>query len=487
MDEEKFRSIGGEKFWFEAIEYASNSFIVNRYLEYPRISVYLSKLHFLVLVEINHSQEQTWYAKKFIEDWRKMHIEESGEEFVKWYEENKGSILERIAPLKNGEDMNGTPGQFLKRFKLLVEFGMNAGVFSLKETEKDFETIVSVMNFQKNDKIKNNDSVKKLSEYILEDREDQLKKTDAMTWSIYYASYLEALKNHQLDLKFYRYSEGYNKGETDSFFSFIKTKLLRQGMVSVIFGKAGTGKSHFLAWVISRILVMFPNWDIYTNLPFFWYDHKDILDLSAPNVYKIDSMSEMLFKSAKSVLNHRQPVVILDEMDQVLTSRRWNSKENISWEVFMNIERHLKIRGPLLVYHITKAMPDPIRNRRITDFIYTLSFSSGERYLFDCFDKKKFLISGFVIPYSTFGTFSFQIDVDMGKLLRSIQTTEIMESAQFIIDHIDEFKFDVKKEIEKELNEVSNTQEIIPEVDLIAKNPEVEAKKNAEKFRKKRR
>jgi len=172
----------------------------------------------------------------------------------------------------------------------------------------------------------------------------------------------------------------------------------------------------------------------------------------------------MLYKSALSVLNRRQPVVILDEMDQVLTSRRWNSKENLSWETFMNIERHLKIRGPLLIYHITKAIPEPMRERRITEFIYKLAIHEGERYLYDCEGKKKFEISGFVIPYSTLGTFSFQIDVDMGKLLRSIQTTEITESATFIRDHIEEFKFNLDEEEEDEKDEglnITDTDQLI--------------------------
>ena len=321
--------------------------------------------------------------------------------------------------------------------------------------------------------------MKELARFIGEDREDMINQREALQWAFLYMNYLQSLKNGSITLEYRKVIEGEDRGPDNSFNSFVKTSLLRTGMVSVLFGKAGTGKSHFLSWLITRALVSFPNWDIYTNLPFFWVDHLSLKDLSLPNVYRIDSMSEMLYNSALSVLNHRQPVIVIDEMDQVLTSRRWNSKENLSWETFLNIERHLKIRGPLLVYHITKAIPEPMRERRITEFIYKLAIHSGERYLYDCEGKKKFEISGFVIPYSTLGTFSFKIDVDMGKLLRSIQTTEITESAKFIRDHIEEFKFDLEED--EDLNITEQSKESIDD-----KKDEEEDNKWRDEFEKKK-
>lgn len=300
---------------------------------------------------------------------------------------------------------------------------MDSGIFTLKEKEVPWETIVSTLNFPVNKEFKNNEAVRELARYLKEDREEAISNAEATEWAVLHTNYLEGLKNGSVTLD-YRI-EGEDRGPDNSFSSFIKTNLLRTGMVSVLYGKAGTGKSHFLSWLITRSLVSYPNWDIYTNLPLFWFDHKSLEELSLPNVYKIDSMSEMLYKSALSVLNKRQPVVILDVMDQVLTSRKWNSKENLSWETFMNIERHLKVRGPLLVYHITRAIPEPMRERRITEFVYKMVVHGRMKYLYNCDGKQKIEITGFSVPYATLGTFSFQIDVDMGKLLRSIQTTEI--------------------------------------------------------------
>jgi hypothetical protein len=462
---ERFRSIGGEKFWHEAVYFAYENiallpevFMRNLYMSD------ISRLYELVKAEIDHiadfdgMEKLPWYSKRFIEDWRKLNVEEVGEEMVREYEEEHGPIYKRLGPLTDPDGKKGTLEQVLKRLKLLIKFGIDSGIYSLKEKEQPWEVITSKISFPIDQGMKNNESVKELARFIGEDREDMINQREALQWAFLYMNYLQSLKNGSITLEYRKVIEGEDRGPDNSFNSFVKTSLLRTGMVSVLYGKAGTGKSHFLSWLITRALVSFPNWDIYTNLPFFWVDHPSLKDLSLPNVYRIDSMSEMLYNSALSVLNHRQPVIVIDEMDQVLTSRRWNSKENLSWETFLNIERHLKIRGPLLVYHITKAIPEPMRERRITEFIYKLAIHSGERYLYDCEGKKKFEISGFVIPYSTLGTFSFKIDVDMGKLLRSIQTTEITESAKFIRDHIEEFKFDLEED--EDLN-ITDTNQLI--------------------------
>jgi len=452
--DERYKSIGGEKFWYEALESAWNNIYGEAVISSSLYTADIMRLYELVKAEIDHiadfegMDKLPWYSKRFVEDWRDLNVEEAGEEAVRFYEEHNGPIYKRLSPLTSWDDKHADFDQIMRRFKLLVKFGIDSGIFTLKEKEAPWETITSKINFPIDQSLKDNESVKELARFIEEDREDTINQRDASQWAFLYMNYLKSLKNGSITLEYRKMIEGEDRGPDNSFNSFIKTNLLRTGMVSVLYGKAGTGKSHFLSWLITRALVSFPNWDIYTNLPFFWFDHKSLQELSLPNVYKIDSMSEMLYKSALSVLNKRQPVVILDEMDQVLTSRRWNSKENLSWETFMNIERHLKIRGPLLVYHITKAIPEPMRERRITEFVYKLAIHSGERYLYDCEGKKKFEISGFVIPYSTLGTFSFQIDIDMGKLLRSIQTTEITESATFIRDHINEFKFNLDEEEE---------------------------------------
>ena len=449
--DERFRSIGGEKFWYEALDLTWENIVQESWLTDLYIGD-ISRMYELVRAEIDRmadfegEDKLPWYSKRFIEGWRQLNVEEAGEEAVRFYEEHNGPIYKRLAPLTDWDDKKASVEELLRRLKLLLKFGMDSGIYTLKEKEAAWETIVSSLNFPVNKELKNSEAVRELARFLKEDREEAISNGGAIEWAVLHANYLEGLKNGSVTLDYRKVIKGEDRGPDDSFSWFIKTNLLRTGMVSVLYGKAGTGKSHFLAWLITRALVLYPNWDIYTNLPLFWFDHKSLQELSLPNVYKIDSMSEMLYKSALSVLNKRQPVVILDEMDQVLTSRRWYSKENLSWETFMNIERHLKVRGPLLIYHITKAIPEPMREKRITEFVYKLAIHSGERYLYDCEGKKKFEISGFVIPYSTLGTFSFQIDVDMGKLLRSIQTTEITESATFIRDHIEEFKFDISEE-----------------------------------------
>jgi len=462
--DERFRSIGGGKFWYEALDLAWENIVRDSWLS----NFYtgdISRMYELVKAEIDHvadlgdEDDLPWYSKRFIEDWRALNVAEAGEEAVRFYEEHNGPIYKRLAPLGSWHSKKADLGQLLRRFKLLLKFGMDSGIYTLKEKEAPWETIVSTLNFPINRELKNNEAVRELARYLKEDREEAISNAEATEWAVLHASYLEGLKNGSVTLDYRKVIEGEDRGPDSSFSSFIKTNLLRTGMVSVLYGKAGTGKSHFLSWLITRSLVSFPNWDIYTNLPFFWFDHKSLQELSLPNVYKIDSMSEMLYKSALSVLNKRQPVVILDEMDQVLTSRRWYSRENLSWETFMNIERHLKIRGPLLIYHVTRAIPEPMRERRITEFVYKMVVHGKSKYLYNCDEKQKIEISGFAVPYATLGTFSFQIDVDMGKLLRSIQTTEITESATFIRDHIEEFKFDITEDDKIEVDSEGRAKE----------------------------
>jgi hypothetical protein len=457
--DEKYKSIGGEKFWYEALESAWDNIYEQAVFLSSLYTADILGLYELIKAEIDHitdfegTDKLPPYSKRFIEDWRQLNVMESGEEAVRLYEEHNGPIYKRLGPLISWGDKEADFDQILRRFKLIVKFGMDSGIFTLKEKEAPWETIVSSLNFPINKELKNNKAVRELARYLKEDREEAISNTGATEWAVLHANYLEGLKNGSVTLDYRKMIEGEDRGPDSSFSSFIKTNLLRTGMVSVLYGKAGTGKSHFLSWLITRSLVSYPNWDIYTNLPLFWFDHKSLQELTLPNVYKIESMSEMLYRSALSVLNKRQPVVILDEMDQVLTSRRWNSKENLSWETFMNIERHLKIRGPLLVYHITRAIPEPMRERRITEFVYKMVVYGRMKYLYNCDGKQKIEISGFAIPYATLGTFSFQIDVDMGKLLRSIQTTEITESATFIRDHIGEFKFDLEEDEEHDNND----------------------------------
>jgi len=463
--DERFRSIGGEKFWYEALDLTWENIVQESWLTDLYIGD-ISRMYELVRAEIDGMADFEGedklppYSKRFIEDWHQLNVMESGEEAVRLYEKTDGPIYKRLAPLLDSrDDKKASVGELLRRFKLLLKFGMDSGIYILKEKEAPWETIVSSLNFPINKELKNNEAVRELARYLKEDREEAISNSESVEWAMLYANYLQSLKNGSVTLDYRKVIEKEDRGPDSSFNSFIKTNLLRTGMVSVLYGKAGTGKSHFLSWLITRSLVSYPNWDIYTNLPFFWVDHKSLQELSLPNVYKIDSMSEMLYKSALSVLNKKQPVVILDEMDQVLTSRRWYSKENLSWETFMNIERHLKIRGPLLIYHVTRAIPEPMRERRITEFVYKMMVHGRLKYLYDCDEKQKIEISGFAIPYATLGTFSFQIDVDMGKLLRSIQTTEITESATFIRDHIGEFKFDITEEDKIEVDSEGRAKE----------------------------
>ncbi|MGC9123760.1 MAG: ATP-binding protein [Thermoplasmata archaeon] len=481
--EKKFKGIGAEKYWYDAVDrirwYLENN-------EYPLSSFYLERdfteLFQLIRTEVDHIityegyDALPEYSKKFVKAWRDLFIEESGEEAVIEYEKEIGPIYNQLSPFHSEYEHKANLEQYFRRLYLLMKFGIESGPYSFKEREAPWQEIRNELKFPVDSSLKDNDMVRQLAQYIKEDREDDISFNSSLIWATNYLNYLNALKNKSVHLEFRKFIENSDRGPDNSFPNFIKSELLRTGMVSTIYGKNGTGKSHFLSWLITRILIIFPNWDVYTNLPFFWFDHPSLKDLSLPNVFRITSMSEMLYFSAISVLNHRIPVVLIDEMDQVIDSRRWNSKENRTWEKFMNIERHLKIRGPLLIYHNTLLMPKPIREKRVTNFIFLMTRENGIGILRNCDHRQKYMISGFAIPYSTLGTFSFLIDIDMQKLLDNIQTTEIYESAKFIRDHINEFKFDVIKEREEELAE--------PEEEMNENNQEISPKDQAKEISK---
>jgi hypothetical protein len=96
--DEKYKSIGGEKFWYEALESAWDNIYEEAVFLSSLYTADILRLHELVKAEIDHIADfegidkLPWYSKKFIEDWRELNVEKSGEEAVKLYEEHNGPI-----------------------------------------------------------------------------------------------------------------------------------------------------------------------------------------------------------------------------------------------------------------------------------------------------------------------------------------------------------------------------------------------------------
>lgn len=254
--DEKYKSIGGEKFWYEALESAWNNIYGEAIISSSLYTADIMRLYELVKAEIDHiadfegMDKLPWYSKRFVEDWRDLNVEEAGEEAVESFEKDNGPIYKRLSPLTSWDDKHADFDQILRRFKLLVKFGIDSGIFTLKERESPWEIITSKITFPIDQSLKDNESVKELARFIKEDREDTINQRDALQWAFLYMNYLKSLKNGSITLEYRKMIEGEDRGPDNSFSSFIKTNLLRTGMVSVLYGKAGTGKSHFLSWLI---------------------------------------------------------------------------------------------------------------------------------------------------------------------------------------------------------------------------------------------
>lgn len=224
---------------------------------------------------------------------------------------------------------------------------------------------------------------------------------------------------------------------------WVDKHFLFKGLTTVLVAKAGTGKTHFGSWLILRALFLHPEWDIYTNIPFFWVGNDSLENLKPPRLYSVMSMSQLLKASAQSILDGRMPAVILDEMDGALMSQLWRTNQNLSWERFTFIERHLMIRGPLLLYHEVSDVPHYLRKGALANQIVGIYLHGGQRYVFSQRSQPNALIiDGPVIPYSTYGLMGFRIDVDVGKLAAQLHAARPKIVAEQILSKVDDCLID---------------------------------------------
>ncbi|MDA8055586.1 MAG: hypothetical protein M0Z77_08085 [Thermoplasmatales archaeon] len=191
---------------------------------------------------------------------------------------------------------------------------------------------------------------------------------------------------------------------------------------TIIYGAQGQGKSFLCSWSILRAIVVNPDWDFYTNLPFFWFDYPEELpDAILPNVYLVRNMEEMLKGIIRSRRAGRYPAIILDEMDATVDSYSWQSEESQSWRIFTQFQRHFYVKGPILVYHYAKHIPAYLRVGGMGRVVL-LEYHNGRRYILAEFTRPwDLVIEGFTPPYASHGSYPFEINVDMRYLYRKLE------------------------------------------------------------------
>ena len=228
---------------------------------------------------------------------------------------------------------------------------------------------------------------------------------------------------------------------------WLDSVFFRRDLPVVLRAKNGRGKTYFLTWLLLRSKMMRPDGDFLTNIPWFWETDPRVRPLAMPNFYNINKMSEMLRRASQTVLEGRVPYVIIDEMDNAVSSQDFSGAGKqafASWKQFTYIKRHLKMKGPVLAYHSVNDIPNYMRSRQVVADILKVYVHGGERYVFSRATRPyRLKVNGDFIVYSKNGFNDFEIDLDMRKLRVKIgKTGTPRETARKVIDNIDSCSYD---------------------------------------------
>jgi len=210
------------------------------------------------------------------------------------------------------------------------------------------------------------------------------------------------------------------------------------GRSTIIVAPNGQGKTYFASWIIRKAMISNPEWTFATNIPFYFFDER-FGSLRPENIVQVRSLSEVFSLVADNIMHSKQTALILDETESFSSSHSWRDS---NWIAFLNISRHLLIRGPLLVYHATNLIPYELRTGQIGNQIMPIIVKDGERYIASSRTMPHYLhISSNtpILPYSHLGWGGFRPDVDVIKLERDLVSIDIRKAAQLIKKHLDKY------------------------------------------------
>lgn len=213
------------------------------------------------------------------------------------------------------------------------------------------------------------------------------------------------------------------------------------GQATVFVARQGAGKTNALSYLVQKAIEHRPEWDVYTNVPFPWDGPLHAVVPAPPRLHTVRSMSGLLRGVAETIRADRIPAVAIDEMDQATTSHEWASERSESWTKFLYVERHFRVRGPLLAYHVYEHVPLPLR--RIGDLrgsYFRVVVRGGERRLARVEDTSAWwVVRESVLPYQTLGLRGFALDVDMGDLENRLDGDR-REVARQVTAYLDEWE-----------------------------------------------
>ena len=265
--------------------------------------------------------------------------------------------------------------------------------------------------------------------------------------------------------KYREYEEsGFDLGSIESIFGITReeqktlkywlSEMMHDGQISVLFAPTGQGKSNAGSFIVQCILIMYPRWDIPTNIPFIFApgilqgEHRTSFQID--RIKFIENMSEMLMESAKSVLNGRFPAPVLDEMDSARIRIQARSRESVSFKLYEYIERHVDTQGPLMIYHLKQDIPTELQPGGLSHVVFSVSPYTNYRD----HKKSKRVISSptywetmpmgmryfppplTCLPYHAHGFSPFTIDVDMQWLNQQLGVSTKEQAAKKILQLI---------------------------------------------------
>ncbi|MCW6159216.1 MAG: hypothetical protein LVQ63_07060 [Thermoplasmatales archaeon] len=299
------------------------------------------------------------------------------------------------------------------------------------------------------------DATNALSKDIEEDWE--VSPAAAIKMTTDYLEILGSVKNEKAFVSGFNTGRNEKREREEAVKFWLDTVFFRRDLPVVIRARNGRGKTYLLTWLLLRTKIMRPDGDFLTNIPWFWETDPKVKPLAMPNFYNINKMSDMLRRSSETVLEGRTPYVIIDEMDNAVSSQDFTGGRGgpfASWKQFTYIKRHLKMKGPLLAYHSVNDIPNYMRSRQVVADILKVYVHGGERYVFSKATRPyRLKVGGDFVIYSKNGFNDFEIDVDMRKLRVSIgKTGTPAESARKILANLDSCTYDAYEKRKEEFD-----------------------------------
>lgn len=215
------------------------------------------------------------------------------------------------------------------------------------------------------------------------------------------------------------------------------------GQASVFVAGQGKGKTNAVSFLIGKALAHRPDWDVYTNVPYPWDPRAPLAGVvpAPPHLHHVDDMVGLMRGIATTILAGRKPAVAIDETDQSVTSHEWSTDRAESWTRFLFVERHFRVRGPLLVYHYFESVPLPLRRSGdLRGSYFRVVVRGGERRLARVEDTSQWWVVGeSVLPFLTLGWGGFDINVDMADLEKRLAGGH-RQVAQSVLAYLDELE-----------------------------------------------